>query len=89
MESKMQEYFENTYKEYAKLSIWLCQIAKNTWFNHLKKQKRELPILKLDSDNIVQDEYLIEWIDVIERLEEPYRSVFIERVLKEDDYTWL
>lgn len=74
------------YRGDAKLSIWLCQIAKNTWFNKLKKQKRELPILEFDFDNLVQDEYLIEWIDVIDRLEEPYRSVFSERVLKECEY---
>ena len=35
------------YRGEAKLSIWLCQIAKNTWFNKLKKQKRELPYWNL------------------------------------------
>ncbi len=125
MDSKMQEYFESTYKEYAKLvyryllrigcpsqdaedithdtfvkalhsihqyrgdaklSIWLCKIAKNTWLNQLKKQKKELPLLEFNFDNVVQDEYLIEWIDVIEQLEEPYRSVFLERILKDYEY---
>ena len=75
------------YRGEAKLSVWLCQIAKNTWLNQLKKQKRELPVLEFDSKNIVLDEYLIEWIDVIERLEEPYRSVFLEKILKDYEYS--
>ena len=31
------------YRGEGKLSIWLCQIAKNTWFNNLRKNKKETP----------------------------------------------
>ena len=74
------------YRGEGKLSIWLCQIAKNTWFNNLRKNKKETPTLVFDEENIVHDEYLIEWIDVIDKLEEPYRSVFLDRSLGEYEY---
>lgn len=31
----------NTFKGQCKISTWLCQIAKNIWYNELKKNKRE------------------------------------------------
>lgn len=74
------------YRGDGKLSVWLCQIAKNTWFSNLRKHKKEIPVLEFDGENIVQDEYLIEWIDVIEKLEEPYRSVFWDRTLGGYEY---
>lgn len=74
------------YRGEGKLSIWLCQIAKNTWFNNLRKNKKETPTLVFDEENIVHDESLIEWIDVIDKLEEPYRSVFLDRSLGEYEY---
>lgn len=39
----------NTFKKQSKLSTWLCQIAKNLWYNELKKNK------KLD---IIDDDFL-------------------------------
>lgn len=30
----------NTFKGECKISVWLCQIAKNLWYNYIKKQKR-------------------------------------------------
>lgn len=34
----------STFKGNCKISVWLCQIAKNLWFNELKKSKKLLPI---------------------------------------------
>ena len=28
----------------CKVSVWLCQIAKHLWYQHLRKHKREVPI---------------------------------------------
>ena len=28
----------------CKLSVWLCQIAKHLWYQHLRKRKREVPL---------------------------------------------
>lgn len=30
----------DTFKEECKISVWLCQIAKNLWYDHLKKDKK-------------------------------------------------
>lgn len=30
----------NTYKGNSKMSVWLCQIAKNLWFDYCRKNKR-------------------------------------------------
>lgn len=63
----------------CKLSAWLCQIAKNTWLTQLKKHKRNFPLP--DTEDAVTDNYLYEWVDLTERLEEPYRSVFLKVAL--------
>ena len=39
----------NTFKNNCKISIWLCQIAKNLWYDEVKKNKR--------IKNISEDEY--------------------------------
>lgn len=28
----------------CKVSVWLCQIAKHLWYQHLRKRKREVPL---------------------------------------------
>lgn len=30
----------DTFKENCKISVWLCEIAKNLWYDHLRKNKR-------------------------------------------------
>ena len=37
----------NTYKGECKISVWLCQIAKNSWYDYCKKNKN---ILKLGEE---------------------------------------
>lgn len=53
----------------CRLQVWLCQIAKNTYFSLLKKQKRSAP---LEGD----------WPAPAD-LEEPYREVFWLRAFGE------
>lgn len=73
------------YRGDCKLSVWLNQIAKNTWMTHLKKQKRiadsDLP------ENGFEDSHLCEWIDVMENLNEPYRTVLIKKLLCDLSYS--
>lgn len=73
------------YRGDCKLSVWLNQIAKNTWMTHLKKQKRiadsDLP------ENGFEDSHLYEWIDVMENLSEPYRTVLIKKLLGDLSYS--
>jgi len=75
------------YRGDAILFVWLCRIAKNTWLNQLKKQKRELPSLEINKNLSLRDENLFEWIDVIEQLEEPYKSVLFARILDDMEYS--
>ncbi len=37
----------------CKISVWLCQIAKHLWYQHLKKSKRETATEETSHDNIV------------------------------------
>lgn len=49
----------HTYKGECKISVWLCQIAKNLWYDYLKKNKK---ISNLEEKDIQtrQDDILIE-----------------------------
>lgn len=75
------------FKGNCKISVWLCQIAKNTYFSYLKKQ----PYLLEDIDNavdvpnddfeqkIIADGSAYEIHKLIHDLEEPYKEVFMLR----------
>ena len=34
----------NRFDGSCKVSVWLCQIAKHLWYQHLRKRKREVPM---------------------------------------------
>jgi len=61
------------------ISVWLCQIAKNTWYKELKKQKRERPDSSVEHRQ--EATAVTEWLELIERLEEPQQTVFLKRAL--------
>ena len=61
------------------LAVWLCRIAKNTWMSQQRKKRRETAVLPVDVE--AQRDESGEWLDLVERLEEPYRTVFMERAL--------
>ncbi|MGI6284113.1 RNA polymerase sigma factor [Caproicibacterium lactatifermentans] len=77
----------DAFKGDCKISVWLCQIAKNTYFSYLKKQ----PYLLEDIDNVVNipgddfeqkiiaDGNVYEIHKLIHGLEEPYKEVFMLR----------
>lgn len=68
----------------CKLSVWLCQIAKNIWYSQQKKSNR---ITDTEiKEPVTYDNYLCEWSDVIDKLEEPYRTIFLHRTLTETPY---
>ena len=70
----------------CRLYVWLCQIAKNTWLTALRRQKRVAP---LPSDPAGTDDHSCEWLDLVEKLEEPYRTVFLKRALGDCPYSTL
>ena len=72
----------------CKLEVWLCQIAKNTYFTYLKKQKRsqsleELPFEPFANAREEGGEAAMEIHRALHRLEEPYKEVFSLRAFGE------
>lgn len=77
------------YKEKCKMNVWLCQIAKNTYFTYLEKQKRLQPELtEQQDDKSVEQQFLKKekafyLHQLLHRLDEPYKEVFTLRVFGE------
>ena len=78
----------------CKMSVWLCQIAKYTYYNYLKKEKRnshkslenmlqmgvDIPAnTDLPDDEIITRNTLISIHKQIHLLNEPYREIFLLR----------
>ena len=74
----------DSFKGECKLSVWLCQIAKNTLYSEIKKRNKELTDVSLDTtpyyDTIYQDlankEDAAEIHKILHNLKEPYKEVF-------------
>ena len=72
------------------LYVWLCQIAKNTFYTHYQKSKRfvaiEEGLLKTSDgfeESFLNQETAFEIHKVLHTLEEPYKEVFSLRVFSE------
>lgn len=84
----------NRFNGNCTLYVWLCQIAKNTYFTFLKKQKRMIP----EMDDTYQDttinleaaymnkEEAKRLHRLLHNLSEPYKEVFTLRVFGELAY---
>jgi RNA polymerase sigma-70 factor (ECF subfamily) len=81
------------------IRVWLCQIAKNDYFNYMRKEKRNLKNYAdediLDNipdtaepvlDKLEDAEEAEEIRAILEELEEPYKTVFSLKVLHEVSY---
>ena len=95
-EELMQETFcsalktINRFKGECKISVWLCQIAKNKWKDYLTKKHKvntiaidnidELYYLDTNLDDISEKEELINLYKQIHKLEENTREVFYLRI---------
>lgn len=75
----------------CKINVWLCQIAKNTYFTYLDKQKRydnTDDVGEKESENsieamILNKEKTFRIHQVLHSLDEPYKEVFTLRVFGE------
>ena len=74
----------------CKLYVWLCEIAKNTYFSFHKKQKRY--VFDADTDMPSQIDIETDYLDkditkqlhvLLHNLDEPYKEVFTLRVFGE------
>lgn len=78
------------FKGNCKINVWLCQIAKNTYFTYLDKQKRfdsdDLPE-QTDGNSVevmlLKKEESFRLHKVVHHLEDPYKEVFTLRVFGE------
>lgn len=74
----------------CKLSVWLCQIARNTFYTMAQKQKRqaELPLEAIPTGTVLEEELMDEDTALalhrlLHRLEQPYKEVFWMRTFGE------
>jgi RNA polymerase sigma-70 factor (ECF subfamily) len=75
----------------CKLYVWLCQIAKNTYFSLYQKQKRNIsgididfPETRSDLEKDYLDKEAVKQLHVlIHNLNEPYKEVFTLRIFGE------
>lgn len=76
------------------MRVWLCQIAKNTYYSYLKKNRKELSIDKSGLQNIADPDDCIDvQIDeqeearliriILHDMSDPYKEVFMWRVFGE------
>ena len=81
----------NTFKNDCRISVWLCQIAKNLWYDELKKSKRIKDIreeeylsiqTKIDmEENIIFQEDKKKLYQRINNLNEQMKSVIYLRII--------
>lgn len=74
----------------CKINVWLCQIAKNTYFSNYNKQSRFNTInsneilSSISVENmLLNKEYTLDIHKALHTLEEPYKEVFTLRVFGE------
>ena len=75
----------DTFRGQCRLYVWLCQIAKNTYFTYQKKHSRETREPEVPSgtgleERLLEEESAFEIHRVLHKLPEPYKEVFSLRV---------
>lgn len=83
----------NTYKGECKISVWLCQIAKNLWYDQCRKNKKfvnidEANLLNIQDLNILEDRVILKDEKVslfkkMQNLDEKTREVMYLRITGE------
>ena len=82
----------DSFKGQCKFSVWMCQIAKNTFYSYLKKNKRlaDFPIETLTIENdenlermAADRDMALKIHEILHFIEEPYREVFWMRTFGE------
>ncbi|MCQ4922469.1 sigma-70 family RNA polymerase sigma factor [Tissierella carlieri] len=77
----------DSFKGNCKMSVWLCQIAKNSYFSYLKKKQNNFESIEDIADVfdsgfeqiLADDESVFEIHKILHNLEEPYKEVFTLR----------
>ena len=75
----------------CKLSVWLCQIAKNTYFTYYEKEKRTVSDAEAPEragetgpeDDLLAEESLLRVHRALHGMDEPYREVLMLKLFGE------
>ena len=83
----------DTFKGKCKISVWLCQIAKNLWYNELRKNKKtetineqeEFEVLPLNTveEIVISNENKVNFYKKIQQLDAPMKDVIYLRITGE------
>lgn len=85
----------NSFNGKCKLRVWLCQIAKNTYFSVYEKEKKYSGSLDIEEMSDTEEfeqkqinkESAFEIHKLLHKLEEPYKEVFTLRMFGELSYS--
>ena len=72
----------NTFKNNCKISIWLCQIGKNLWYDELKKNKK---IKDISDDEYFSIQIMTDFEDKI--ISEENRKILYQRIRNLNEQT--
>ncbi len=81
----------NKFRGDCDIRVWLCQIAKNSYYSYLRKSKNVLSVDEVDLQNITTPDYSFEMYlgkqeetqnirHILHTIAEPYKEVFMWRV---------
>lgn len=82
----------DSFKGECDVRVWLCQIAKNTYFSYLRKKNKEISLedceeIHIEKDNIerllVNKDLAFKIHQMLHTIKEPYKEVFTLRVFGE------
>lgn len=83
----------DTFRGQCKLGVWLCQIAKNSYFSHLEKQKRfvseheEMTASEAGPEEaLLKKDETLRVHKALHLMNDPYKEVFMLRVFGELSY---
>lgn len=76
----------HTFRGSCDIRVWLCQIAKNSYISHCRKNKNLVPLPDTPAESperfeeSIEDKDLAKHINAfVQQMEEPYRQVFVLR----------
>ncbi|MBR1724399.1 MAG: RNA polymerase sigma factor [Ruminococcus sp.] len=78
-----------SYKGEARLSVWLCSIAKNLWYDKCRRDKKCEPLEQPEliaaderdiADALADKQLALEIHKLLHEIKEPYREIFMLRV---------
>ncbi len=84
----------DSFKGESDIKVWLFQIAKNTYYSYLRKNKRVVPTEAFNKESdgrniekkLLDKENAFEIHKILHKLPEPYKEVFTLRVFGELSY---